>query len=241
MLATGGVASGRFAAVLLGLDGVESRRVELTRGPSTNGRRIGVRRRELSSDRVIEVGGVRCTNGVRTLIDLAAELDDLRWEQALESALRRRLATIGELEGAALGSSRGVARIRRVLGSRPPGVPPTESVLETLMVQLARTVPDLVPPRRQVVVVDAYGAFVARVDLAWPGFGLFIELDGQHHLSQPVYDAHRETAIVAATGWLCGRFTWREVVHLPVVTARRLGALVDQTRRRPLPHGRVPS
>jgi very-short-patch-repair endonuclease len=75
---------------------------------------------------------------------------------------------------------------------------------------------------------------VARVDLASLELGLFVELDGQHHRGQPVYDSRRETAIVAATGWLCGRFTWHEVVHLPAVTARRLHELAIQARRRPL-------
>jgi len=130
--------------------------------------------------------------------------------------------------------ARGAARVRRVLGLRPAGAPPTESLLETLMVQLARTVPGLPVPDRQVQIHDADGAFVARVDLAWPKLGLFVELDGQHHKGQPVYDARRETAIVAATGWLCGRFTWTEVVDYPVSTRRRLGALARQARRRPL-------
>jgi very-short-patch-repair endonuclease len=116
---------------------------------------------------------------------------------------------------------------------RPPGAPATESLLETLMVQLARRagVPD---PNRQVYVYDSHGNFVARVDLAWPDLGLFVELDGQHHEGQPVYDATRETAVVATTGWLCGRFTWKEVVDLPTTTARRLAGLVEQARRRPL-------
>jgi very-short-patch-repair endonuclease len=63
---------------------------------------------------------------------------------------------------------------------------------------------------------------------------LFIELDGQQHKDQPVYDARRETAVVAATGWLCGRFTWREVVHLSTTTARRVDALAEQARLRPI-------
>src|SRR5439155_25335765 len=88
--------------------------------------------------------------------------------------------------------------------------------------------------RAPMPVVDLYGQFVARVDLAWPKLGLFIELDGEHHAGQPVYDARRETAVVAATGWLCGRFTWSEVVRIPRTTARRLAALVEQTHRRPL-------
>jgi hypothetical protein len=167
-----------------------------------------------------------------TLVDLAAELDDDTWECALESALRKKLATVREL--LQVTGCRGVARIRRVLALRPPGAAPTESLLETLMVQLARRGPGLGPPTRQYVVYNAHGIFVARVDLAWPELGIFIELDGQHHAGQPVYDARRETAVVAATGWLCGRFTWHEVVRVPGMTARRLAEIVDQARRRPV-------
>jgi hypothetical protein len=121
-----------------------------------------------------------------------------------------------------------------VLALRPPGAAATESLLETLMVQLAREIPGLPPPVRQYYVYDEHGEFVARVDLCWPELGLFIELDGQQHPGQPVYDARRETAVVATMGWLVGRFTWYEVFHIPHATARRLAALVDQARRRPL-------
>src|SRR5579859_471049 len=219
VLVTGGAASGCLAAVLLQFDGVELRGVEVMVHPSGNGRRPGARRREVPSERLVVVEGIPCTDGLQTLVDLAADLDDRRWEQVLESALRRRATTIADVEQAAAGSSPGVARMRRVLALRPPDAPPTESLLETLMVQLARTVPGLGVLSRQVNVFGADGTFVARVDLASLQLGLFIELDGQHHRGQPVYDARRETGIVAATGWLCGRFTWHEVVYLPAVTA----------------------
>jgi very-short-patch-repair endonuclease len=234
LLATDGVASGTMAGALLRLDAVEFTRLDFTVRRSRSGQRPGARRRELRPGRVIDVFGVRCTDGLQTLTDLAAEVDDQTWEAALESALRRSLTTIAQVEQAANGSQPGVSRMRRVLALRPENAPPTESLLETRMVQLARRIPGLPPPQRQVEVFDLNRDFVARVDLAWPQLGLFIELDGQQHKSQPVYDAHRETAIVAATGWLCGRFTWREVVHLPVVTTRRLASLVDQARRRPI-------
>lgn len=109
------------------------------------------------------------------------------------------------------------------------------------MVQLARTVPNLPAGVSQFTVEDEHGGFVARLDLAWPDLGLFVQLDGQHHKDQPVYDARRETAVVAATGWLCGRFTWTEVVRLPHSTGRRLGALAEQARRRPLGRARSAS
>lgn len=205
-LASGGVASGALAGVLHGLD-----RVALDDRP--------LRRRALPEDRVVVVHGVRCTNGLQTLIDLASTLTDDVWEQALESALRKRLVTIDDLP------RRG--RIRRVLDRRPPGAAPTASLLETLMVQLIRTVPNLPDPVRQLEVGRAW------VDLAWPELGLFIELDGQQHKHQPVYDSMRETAVVAATGWLPGRFTWTEVTRLQNTTRRRLAALADQARNRP--------
>jgi len=176
--------------------------------------------------------------GFRPSWNLAALLDDRRWEHAFEAALRKGLVSVAEMEESlgVVSSARnaGAQRIRRVLALRPVRAAPTESLLETLMVQLARDIPGLPPPVRQYTVYDEHGEFIARVDLCWPQLGLFIELDGQQHPGQPVYDARRETAVVAATGWLVGRFTWYEVVHIPRLTARRLRGLVEQSRRRPL-------
>jgi hypothetical protein len=236
VVVTGGVASGHLAGVLLGLDSITVHGPDTTVPPGRNGRRPGVRRRRLDPARVISVG-MPCTDGIQTLVDLAASphIDDLVWEQALESALRLgwlTLADLAMLEAESAGRP-GAARIRRVLKLRPEGAKPTESLLETLMVQLVRAA-GLPPPVRQYDVYDEHGNFVARVDLAWPEWGIFIELDGEHHRDQRVYDANRETAVVAATGWLCGRFTWTEVVRHRRATGRRLVAVVEQARRRPL-------
>jgi very-short-patch-repair endonuclease len=108
---------------------------------------------------------------------------------------------------------------------RPPGAPPTESLLETLMVQLCRRVPNLPALERQLRV----GPY--RLDLSLPDPGVFFELDGQQHKDQPVYDAYRETTVVALTGWPCGRFTWTDVTRLPKTTARRVQAIVATRRR----------
>lgn len=241
VVATDGVASGALAALLHDLDAGGAAVPDVTVDRTASTQRRGPRHRLLAPDRIVEVAGFRCTDGLQTLVDLAYRLDDDRWEQALESALRKRLLAVGDLEGELphLGRQRirGTRRIRRVLLLRPPGAPPTESLLETLMIQIARLVPDLPPPQRQVDVYDAHGNHVARVDLAWPELGLFIELDGQQHLDQPVYDASRETAVVATTGWLCGRFTWTECTAHRLHTARRLEALARQARRRPVAAG----
>ena len=224
-IATDAVARGGLAGVLHDLDSVSL---------AITSRRLWVP----PCDRLVVIEGIRCADGLVTLVDIAASVDDLVWEQALESALRKKLTTIAEIEGALpdLSAARvpGVARMRRVLALRPLGAPATESLLETLMVQLCRTVPELPELDRQVEVRDEYEHFVARVDLAEVALGFFLELDGQQHRGQPVYDARRETAVVAATGWLPGRFTWTEVTRLPNNTARRVAALVRRARRRVL-------
>ena len=216
-----------IAATIHELDGLgvglpESRRV---RAPVVAGTRVRKR-------------GVWCASGLQTIVDIAPLLTDVAWEMANESALHKRLYTPPMLEALlpTLSARRiaGTARIKRVLALRPPGAPPTESALETLMVQLIRTLPDVPEPTRQFRLFNAKGSFVARIDLCWPELGVFIELDGQGHKDQPVYDALRQSNVTATTGWLCGRFTWTEVNDHAEAAGHRLVGIIEQARRRPL-------
>src|SRR5205085_9797434 len=105
------------------------------------------------------VNDTLCADARTILLDLAPTLDDDTWEQALESALRKRLVKVDDF--AVLPKNvPGVRRVRRVLAQRGD-VPPTESLLETLMVQLIRRVPTLPPPIRQRVITWPSGTFVA--------------------------------------------------------------------------------
>lgn len=85
-----------LAGILLEFDGVTLHGPVVTVSPTSP----GVRRRRLPPERSTSVRGLPCTDGLQTLLDLAASLDDLQWGQALESALRLKLATVTELEGA---------------------------------------------------------------------------------------------------------------------------------------------
>lgn len=216
VLRSGREARGGLAGVLHGLDSVE-----LDGHPT--------RRDRLSADKVITIGGIRCADGHTTLVDLAASLDDRTWEQALESGLRKRLTTVAAL--AAVRGVPGTARIRRVLALRPPGAPATESLLETVMVQLCRQVPEVGELTRQLEIYDDHGSFIARLDLARPML-FFFELDGQGHEGQPVYDAVRQTNVVAHTGMLVGRFTWTEVTRYTKATKARLARLALKAAER---------
>jgi hypothetical protein len=223
VLRRGVEARGSLAGVLHGLDSVW-----------LDGR--PTRRDRLPVEWTVMVAGQPCADALHTLIDLAAYLGDLRWEQALESALRNGLTSLAALEDAlpALGRSRvpGTTRIRRVLALRRPyGASATGSLLETHAVQLAREVPELGDLERQYEVYDENGLFVARLDLCKPEIGFFFELDGEQHKDQPVYDSLRETAIVAARGWLPGRFTWTECTRFPNHTKRRMRGVALQARQ----------
>lgn len=57
-------------------------------------------RRDIPTCEITVIDGYECTNAVRTMIDLAAVLNDLQWEQALESALRKCHFQIDQLEAA---------------------------------------------------------------------------------------------------------------------------------------------
>jgi hypothetical protein len=226
------------AGALLGLDVPPITKPSFIVPPTASGRRTGARRYAPPPERVVWIDGVPVTDGLQTFVDLAAHVDDLVCEQVLESVLRLRLTTIEAIESMLPSLSRsrtkGVGRIRRVLALRPPGAPPTDSLLETLMVQLARSV-GAPTPTRQLELYDEYDQFVARPDLCWPELGVFLELDGEHHKGQPLYDANRETRVVAAKGWMCGRFTWTEVRFHPKPTGRRLLRVLEQARLRPIP------
>lgn len=204
-------ARGGLAGVLLGLDSVH-----LDGQPT--------RRNHVNPNHVTVVAGLPCADAWQTLVDLAAQLDDDTWEQALESALRKGLVTVDDF--ASLPRVPGIRRIRRVL-ERRGDVPPTESLLETLAVQLVRHA-GLPDPVRQLRITSRAGTFIARVDLCWPSLGVFVELDGQGHADQPVHDAHRQTAVVVATGWRVARFTWWQVTRTPRWCARQLQSLLQQ-------------
>jgi very-short-patch-repair endonuclease len=151
------------------------------------------------------VDAIPVTSSGRTLLDLGAVYGDRTVERALEAALRRNLLTVSQLDGflGRLGRSgrNGAGVLRRVLAARRPGAAPTDSDMETRVLQLLRR-HGLPPPATQFEVRDG-PAFVARVDFAYPELKIAIEYDSyQEHLGAIalVNDAGRRNAL-AALGW----------------------------------------
>ncbi|WP_210651924.1 type IV toxin-antitoxin system AbiEi family antitoxin domain-containing protein [Nocardioides sp. SYSU D00065] len=82
---------------------------------------------------------------------------------------------------------------------------------------------------------DAAGVEVARVDLAWPALGVFLEFDGkvkyERHRREGetvsdcvIREKQRESLICELTGWRCIRLTWADL-YRPEQVASRIRSL----------------
>lgn len=88
-------------------------------------------------------------------------------------------------------------------------------------------------------ILDERGVEIARVDLAWPELGVFLEFDGRtkyvQHLreGESVVDCvlrekQRESRICELTGWRCIRIVWADL-DTPAATAARIRAMFRQS------------
>ncbi len=134
------------------------------------------------------VDGIPCTSAVRTLFDLSGRSGPRSLDLNIDAALRSELVTLEQLlaAGARLATHgrAGSARFKAVLSERVPGASIAESPPEReLAHHLVRQ--GLPEPVLQHVVRDARGAFVARVDLAYPDLMIVIEYDSfQEHVGK---------------------------------------------------------
>ncbi|MGD9753036.1 MAG: DUF559 domain-containing protein [Acidimicrobiia bacterium] len=209
--------------------------IELNGPRRTGGSIRAAVRRVAPLEPPLVIDGLPVTTIGQTLVELGSTLtaDPLpvidRVELALECALHRRLITLIGLEdvlGGAAGRRR-VPVLRAVLARRPHGAPPTESWLETRMVQLLRDggLPD---PQRQVELRDSDG-FIGRVDLLLDA--LVVELHGAQHNDGAALDADRlRRARLEAAGYRVLEFGYRSVVQQPVHVVSLVRATLDRLR-----------
>lgn len=184
------------------------------------------RTRSLPLDHVVVDRGVPTTSVHRTLCDLGASVRPALVARALERAVIGRRATVESvynfLDGHGRQGRNGTVALRRaledwLLGDRPP-----DSALELMLLRLV--VRFELPPFEFQYDVASGGDFVGRVDMAWPGRRLAVEVDGHHfHASamQMQRDWDRQNALVGL-GWCVLRFTWHDVVRRPQTVADQI-------------------
>jgi very-short-patch-repair endonuclease len=204
----GAILCGRSAADLLDLDGIDRHVVELYTPTGRPHPPWQVHRGRPSG--VLTTKRLRHTEPLQTLRDVTRTIDEDHVERAVESALRQKLVTEADLRKEPL--------LRKVMSRRPKGAAPTESELETRMLQLLRKV-DVPEPVRQHPVGHA------RLDLAFPDVGLAVECDGKAVHTDPValfYDRHRQNGVVGRGAWTVLHYTWHDVVDHSLETARKV-------------------
>lgn len=228
------------AAVLHGLPVWPSllERVSLTRpdgGHGTRTRQLHVRLAPLLPAEVVELDGYRVTCLERTAVDVARMLDFERAVAVLDAALHAGAdpALVRDIALAAA-NRRGARVARRALDfadRRSESV--GESISRVRMAQVGLPVPVL-----QLEVVDA-GVWIARVDFAWPEWGVVGEFDGKVKYSGGaeaaaaaiMLEKRRQQAIEDA-GWIVVRWTWSDLQDLRTFRAHISSALARGARLR---------
>lgn len=202
----GTVASHLSAAALFGL-GKPPSEVHVTVPPSCSGRVVGCIRHRSAVDRVDRcvVAGIPCTRPARTLVDCAAVVGYEALCDLVDDALCRRLTKVSAVyaAGARVGRGpgrKGVSQIHRALQVWAPG-PEPGSPAEMRMIRRVQQL-GFPLPERQVVVRDAGGRFVARLDAGWEDRRFGLEYLGErHHGPREWVDDDTRDDRIAACGW----------------------------------------
>jgi hypothetical protein len=217
------VVSRRAAARLHGFDGFDLDAVEFTIGRECRGRRpagipctVHTMIDPRAGDRVT-VDGLPTTSTIRTIIDLARDgASVVELEAAVDSAIRSRAATLDailERLAAMRGPGRwGLGRLYSVLTSSGG-----HTMLERRFIELVQRARLPAPTPQVVHRLD--GRHVARVDFAFVGHGVVVEVSGGRGHSSPrerAKDARRRNDL-QRLGQMVLEFTFEQVIHDPAM------------------------
>lgn len=213
--------SHRSAVTLLGLGHFPVSPVEIstaTRGKQAEGITIHVTSNLPRVD-VTKIDGIEVTTVLRTLADLGAVIGPAEVEDCLDEALRRRLTSVQQLhrhlDRLSGSGRRGAGALRKLVKERGPGFIPTESRLEARLFRILKKA-QLPIPAKQVEVVEC-GAFLGRVDFAYPDARVALEADSYtyHSLRRDWEADKRRRALLVSHGWRVLETTWRGMVDNP--------------------------
>jgi very-short-patch-repair endonuclease len=157
---------------------------------------------------VTVVNAVPTVTPERCILDLAAFTPSPNYVEAvIQAARRRRLITYDSMLGAfnrhARRGLRGIRAVRIALDRWERATRPTQSEMETLLLQALRD-HGLPEPVTQFDVIDETGRCIATADAALPRWRITIEYDSmQEHLDefQVAKDARRRNQVMAAGYW----------------------------------------
>ena len=172
--------------------------------------------------RVLNHRRIPCTDPLRTLVDLAADVDPLVLDTAIDRALGRQLVTVkglvAELGRLAKHGRRGVPQLRTALGRRGFIGAPHPSVLESRTARVFRAHGIQIPKPEFAAGPD--GEY--RLDYAMPEEMIALEVDGYVWHFSPEHkqrDEARRRRLVLE-GWRPLVYTWVDVTRRPELMIR---------------------
>jgi very-short-patch-repair endonuclease len=168
---------------------------------------------------VCRVGGLSATTPSRTVIDLAAVLSSRPLGRIMDRFATKGLASFKEmsetLDGLARKGKPGVVKLRRALEPRLSTRAPSESDLESALLEVIRLsgLPEPDTQHRPPWLKHVDG----RVDLAYPESKLVIEGDSREwHGDEYTFQADRvRDNLAQLAGWRVLRFTWHDITKRP--------------------------
>lgn len=224
----GTAASHRTAAALWQLDGFDLHQIEICTPRHLKSERVTARTVRLLLHDITTIDGVPVTKIERTLVHLAAVVDADRLEDALDSALRRRLTTVAKLRlrVAAENGCKGVATLRALLNERDDKGRPSASRFETRLNRLLLR--SGLPALREFTIWNG-GEFVARVDFSLPEGKVIIEADGfRWHSGRRAWQRDRDRRNqLTAMGWRVIQATWDDLTRHPDRLIEKIRALLQ--------------
>jgi very-short-patch-repair endonuclease len=180
------------------------------------------RTRSLYPEDVVRHRGIPTTSAARTIMDLAATLEDVPLRRLMSRAQSRHLTNLRllgrQLDRAA--GRPGRARFARVLSTHPPA---TRTELEDRVYDLL-TKAGLTPPHVNVP-LHLNGRRVIP-DFRWPEHHLIVEADSTqwHDTPQARIDDAERQALLEAHGEHVLRITWHQATAHAARTVRRVAA-----------------
>lgn len=178
--------------------------------------------------------GVLVTSPTRTAIDVTTCAHVEAALVIVNDLLHRGLTTLGDLWTSYATRQHHPFTLRSNLVLRLAD-PRVESVGESRTYYMCWK-QGLPAPEPQWIVRDEHGTEFARLDFAWPAYGVWLEFDGREKYLKQVdrgtsvvdvvlREKQRESRICEITGWRCIRITWADLAD-PRRLAARIAAIL---------------
>jgi very-short-patch-repair endonuclease len=203
--------------------------IDVLRPGRNGGRPRGVRVRRAKSVTRKDIrwrNGIPVTSPARTILDLAAEMDELDLETVLSAGFRKRLVRRSELDDVMHRNphAKGIGKLRALL-EQTESLRDTRSRYERKLLKLLEAA-ELPRPLTNTMVAGKM------VDAVWPDLHLIIEFDGwTDHGKRKGFetDRLRDQHLLIADHHVM-RVTFRQIDHRPHALIARIASVITSLR-----------